>query len=229
MTMPFVVNDEIRINYKIINECNGEYLLLHTGLNSTKEAWIELSYTEELKKHFKLILIDPRGQGESDKPRDLKKYSFKLMADDVIAVLNHLDIDKLHFFGYSLGGLVGWQVVKYYPERLLSFVAGGSRVKYPPNNPNVFLRLAFMKEGPIENAPLDPYDVEELLPKLKLPILTFVGEKDKSCYPAVVEYSKLIPNCTTFVLPGLNHPEAMMKKELVLPKILDFLKSNTSS
>ena len=152
------------------------------------------------------------------------------MADDVVVLINHLKIDKIHFFGYSLGGLVGWQMIEHYPERLLSFVAGGSRVKFPPDRPNAFLRLTFLQDGPIENedTPTQPYNIESILPNIKQPILTFVGEKDKSCYTAVVEYSKLIPNCTTFVLPGLNHPEAIMKKELVLPKILDFLKSNAS-
>ncbi len=127
MIMPFVVNDGIRINYEIINECNGEYLLLHTGLNSTKEAWIELSYTEELKKHFKLILIDPRGHGESDKPRDLKKYSFKLMAGDVVVLLDHLKINKVHFFGYSLGAFAA-----QFGTGLAGFCGGiGMTTKFP--------------------------------------------------------------------------------------------------
>ncbi len=229
--MPFIVNNGLKISYTVIDECNGEYLFLHTGLNSTKEAWIELSYTEELKKHFKIILIDPRGHGESDKPRDLKKYSFKLMADDVIALLDHLKIDKVHFFGYSLGGLVGWQMIQYYPERLVSFVAGGSRVKFPPDRPNAFLRLSFLQEGSIENpdTPTQPYDIEHLLPKIKISVLTFVGDKDTSCYPFVVEYSKLIPNCKTFVLPGLNHPQAMIEKEQVLPRVIAFLKEHSST
>lgn len=228
--MSFINNNGIKISYSFIDECDGDYLLLHTGLNSTKEAWIELSYTEGLKKHFKIILIDPRGHGESDKPRDLKKYSFKLMADDVVALLDNLEIKRIHFFGYSLGGLVGWQMIEYYPERLLSFVAGGSRVKFPPDRPNAFLRLSFLQEGPIENAdtPTQPYDIEHLLPNIKLPVLTFVGDKDTSCYPFVVEYSKLIPNCTTFVLPGLNHPQTMMVKEQVLPRVLAFLKKHST-
>jgi len=83
--MPFVENNGINISYKLIEECNGEYLFLHTGLNSNKEGWIELGYTEELQHYFKLILHDPRGHGESDKPRDLKKYSLKLNQID----LNH--------------------------------------------------------------------------------------------------------------------------------------------
>lgn len=229
--MIFVNNDGIKISYEILDECEGDYLLLHTGLNSTKEAWIELSYTEELKKHFKIILIDPRGHGESDKPRDLEKYSFKLMADDVNALLDHLNINKVHFFGYSLGGLVGWQVIEHYPERLVFFIAGGSRVKFPPDRTNAFLRLSFLQEGPIENAdtPTQPYDIEHLLPEIKLPVLTFVGDKDTSCYPFVVDYSKLIPNCTTFVLPDLNHPQTMMAKEQVLPRVLAFLQEHSTN
>ena len=96
--MPFVENDGIKISYKIIDESDGDFLLLHTGLRSYKEAWEELNYIDELKKHFKLILIDPRGHGESDKPLDLKKYTFEQMAKDVIALIDYLKIDKIHFF-----------------------------------------------------------------------------------------------------------------------------------
>jgi pimeloyl-ACP methyl ester carboxylesterase len=223
-------NNGVKISYTLIDECDGDYLLLHTGRNSTKEAWVELSYTEELKKHWKIILIDPRGHGKSDKPRDLARYSFKLMVEDVIALLDQLEIEKIHFFGYSLGGLVGWKLVEYYPERVQSLIAGGSRIKRPIDRPNIFSVLTHLQEGSIENpdTPNEPYDLEEFLPTIELPVLTFVGDKDTSCFPFVVEYSKLIPNCKTFVLPGLNHPQAIMEKDKVIPHIVAFLKEHSS-
>ncbi len=226
--MPYITNDGIKICYEIIDECDGEYLLLHTGLNSTKEAWIESSYTDELKMNFKLVLIDPRGHGQSDKPRDLRKYSFKKMVEDVIALLDSLKIDKIHFFGYSLGGLVGWLVAKYHPERIKTFIAGGSRV-ITNFTSNPFLRLEFLKEGPVENKDLDleQLNVEDILPKLEFPVLTFVGDKDNSCYPHVEEFSKLIPDCTSFTLEGLDHPQAIIQKDKVIPHVIAFLEKNT--
>jgi len=70
---------------------------------------------------------------------------------------------------------------------------------------------------------LESYNIESHLPNLKLPILTFVGDKDISYYPAVVEYSRLIPNCTTFVLPCLDHPETLSVTNQVFPHVLKFL------
>ena len=197
---------------------------MHTGLNSTKEDWLELSYVEELKKHFKVLLIDPRGHGESDKPLDLKKFTFEQMAKDVIALLDHLKLEKIHYFGYSLGGIVGWILLKYNPERFISMINGGSSVISRLFETNPFLRLQSLKEGPIENADfmIVPFNLEEILPNIKIPIMTFVGDKDPSCYPFVEEYSKLIPNCTTFTIKGLNHPETIMAKEKVLQELWIF-------
>jgi len=223
--MPYFTNNGIKISYEVINECDGDYLLLHPGLNSTKEAWIELSYTDAFKKNFKIILIDPRGHGESDKPRDLTRYSYKIMADDVVALLDHLNIQKVHYFGYSLGALVGWRVAQFNQNRLISLIAGGSRIRYPKDFVNVFLRLQFLKEGEIINkeTPFNPTNIEEFLPSLKIPVLVFSGEEDQSTISSVKEFANLIPNCTSFTIPGLNHPQAIIQKEKVLPHIMNFL------
>jgi len=224
--MPFIENEGVKINYEVIDEVEGDYLLLHTGLNSYKEAWTEIGYTEELKKTYKLLLIDPRGHGKSDKPIDLAKYNFNLMKDDVIILLDHLRIEKVHFFGYSLGGIIGWHLARDFPDRLHSFIAGGSRVNIEFQD-NPFMRLEHMKEVEVINKELmlEPINLEYMLSELELPILTFVGDKDTSCYLCVEEYSPLIPNCTTFTLKGLNHPQTIMAYKRVLPHVLKFLKS----
>jgi pimeloyl-ACP methyl ester carboxylesterase len=224
----FTTYDGLRISYEIIDECDGDYLLLHTGLNSYKEAWKELSYTDAFKNDFKIILIDPRGHGMSDKPKDLAKYSYKKMADDVAALLDHLGIQKIYYFGYSLGALIGWRFAQFHQDRLICLVAGGSRIRYPKDYTNVFLRLQFLQEGEIINRdiPFKPTDIESFLPSLKIPVLVFSGEEDQSTISSVPEYAKLVPNCTSFTIPGLNHPQTVIQKEKILPQIKEFLKKN---
>ena len=79
--------------------------------------WRDLGYVDALKHDYKLILIDARGAGASDKPHDAAAYDPALRASDVVAVLDDLGIRHAHYFGYSLGGWVGFLLAKYAPDR----------------------------------------------------------------------------------------------------------------
>ncbi len=63
---------------------------------------------------------------KSDKPDDPAAYDAETQARDIVAVLDELGIDKTHYFGYSLGGRLGWGLAKYAPERLHSLIIGGN-------------------------------------------------------------------------------------------------------
>ena len=82
-------------------------------------------YVDALKDDYRLILVDMRGHGQSDKPTDPQLMTPKSQVADIVAVLDELGIDKAHFFGYSLGTLNGWALAKYAPERFHSFIIGG--------------------------------------------------------------------------------------------------------
>ena len=103
-------------------------VLLH-GLSETYEIWHISGYVESLKKEYRLILIDARGHGDSDKPHDSEAYTMKLMVSDVVAVLDDLKISKAHFLGYSMGGMIAQELVLTYPERVAKLVlcSTGSR------------------------------------------------------------------------------------------------------
>jgi pimeloyl-ACP methyl ester carboxylesterase len=148
-----------------------------------------------------------------------------MMADDVAALLDHLGIQRIYYFGYSLGALIGWRFAQFHQERLICLIAGGSRIRYPENYTNVFLRLQFLQEGEIKNRdiPFKPTDVESFLPSLKIPVLVFSGEEDQSTIESVPEFAKVLPNCTSFTVPGLNHPQTIIQKDKVLPQIKEFL------
>lgn len=70
-------------------------------------------------------IIDLRGHGLSDKPHDPKLYSMKHLTSDIIAVMNDSGIEKAHFWGYSMGGHIGFGLTRYYPERFYSYIVGG--------------------------------------------------------------------------------------------------------
>ncbi len=105
--MPYIkTSDNININYQIAG--SGEPLVLLHGLGSCVEDWsLQSAY---FRANFKVIMIDLRGHGQSDKPRPHQKdYSVERMAKDVKEVLEHLQIDRAHFVGLSMGGCVAFQ------------------------------------------------------------------------------------------------------------------------
>ncbi len=68
------------------------------------EGWFRVGYVEALKSNYRLILIDARGHGGSDKPHTGDAYSLPLHVGDIVAVLDDLGVATAHFMGWSLGG-----------------------------------------------------------------------------------------------------------------------------
>ena len=64
----------------------------------------------------------------------------------------------------------------------------------------------------------------EIIPRMTMPCLVFAGEADP-VYSANKEFVARMPNATFFSLPGLNHPEAFFRSDLVLPHVAQFLRS----
>jgi pimeloyl-ACP methyl ester carboxylesterase len=73
---------------------------------------------------FRLIALDCRGHGQSDKPHDPALYGPE-MAADVVRLLDHLQIEKAHLIGYSSGSYIAGKVASTHPDRVLSIVYGG--------------------------------------------------------------------------------------------------------
>jgi pimeloyl-ACP methyl ester carboxylesterase len=110
--MPKAVINGISISYKI--EGNGEPLIMIMGIASTKKAW--LFQTLAFKKYYKVITLDNRGCGESDKPSS--PYSIKTMADDIAGLMVYLGIEKAHVLGASMGGMIAQELAINYPEKV---------------------------------------------------------------------------------------------------------------
>jgi len=142
--MPYANNQGVKIRYEI--EGSGSPLVLVHGLLGYLEQWFELGYVDSLKKEFTLILVDLRGHGCSDKPRNPEAYKTKLLATDVISVMDNLNISKAHFLGYSLGGRMAFILAKYAPERFHSFIIGGASPD-PRPRARVHWLLQLFKKG----------------------------------------------------------------------------------
>lgn len=72
-----------------------------------------------------VFALDCRGHGKSDKPYDQKAYSYSVMAQDVICLMDHLNIAKVDLFGYSMGACMAVYLLGHNRERLSSVIMGG--------------------------------------------------------------------------------------------------------
>jgi len=96
--------------------------------------WRGLGYTKELTQHFRVIAVDLRGHGRSGKPARAAAYQRTLLANDVLAVLDVLEVPTAHVVGYSLGGCVGFTLLTEAPTRVTSFVSLAGPFATPPGS-----------------------------------------------------------------------------------------------
>lgn len=123
--MPFATNDGVKIHYEVVGQ--GPDLVLQHGLTvSGKENWVASGWVSELENDFRLIIVDARGHGQSDKPSEQEAYALHLMSQDIVSVLDDLGVEKTSFFGYSMGADIGYSLVKHHVERLKAIILGGA-------------------------------------------------------------------------------------------------------
>jgi pimeloyl-ACP methyl ester carboxylesterase len=121
--MPYATNDGLRIHYEVTG--SGDPLALYHGLTGSGERWRDTGYIASLADDYRLILIDARGHGKSDKPHEEEAYGRRRQAADVVAVLNDLEIGMTPFWGHSMGGDVALTLGCHHPDRVSALVVTG--------------------------------------------------------------------------------------------------------
>ncbi|MDQ6846962.1 MAG: alpha/beta hydrolase [Candidatus Dormibacteraeota bacterium] len=74
------------------------------------------------ERGHRVILLDPLGQGESARPRDMWRYSMTQFARDVVALLDHLKLEQAVVGGTSLGANITLEVASIAPKRLRAMI-----------------------------------------------------------------------------------------------------------
>lgn len=245
--MAYVTSAGVSIHYQV--EGDGRPLVLQHGFTDSLDSWYESGYVAGLCDNYKLILVDARGHGASDKPHEPAAYAVELNVRDVVAVLDDLNVPKAHFFGYSMGGWIAFGMAKYAADRVSSLVIGG-RSPYPTVGSPTDPWLNALKQGPqtiasLWDSSLPPglqsrllkNDAEallayrtrtaepgfaEILPTMTMPCLVFAGDADAG-YREVKACIAQMPNVTFFSLPGLTHAQTIFRSDLVLPPMKRFL------
>jgi pimeloyl-ACP methyl ester carboxylesterase len=112
--------------YKTYEEHPGaDWVVFIHGAGGSSSIWYK--QLKAFKKHFNLLLIDLRGHGQSKSAVKInEKYTYKLIGNDIIKVLDHLAIKKAHFVGISLGSIIINSIFIHAPERVISMTQGGA-------------------------------------------------------------------------------------------------------
>ncbi|WP_337266810.1 alpha/beta fold hydrolase [Oryzifoliimicrobium ureilyticus] len=120
-------HDELELAFFDAGNPSGPPVLLIHGFASTANVnWVYPGWLKVLgDAGYRVIGIDNRGHGGSDKPRDFEAYRPWKMAADAIALLDHLGISEANLMGYSMGARISVFAVLSRPDRVRSLVLGG--------------------------------------------------------------------------------------------------------
>ncbi len=100
--------------YETTGPVDAPVLLLGSSLGTTRTMWEP--QTAALAQDFRIVAFDHRGHGGSPVPAG--PYAIEDLGRDVVALLDHLGVERAHYAGLSLGGMVGMWLAAFAPERI---------------------------------------------------------------------------------------------------------------
>lgn len=123
--MPHFTTSGLSLAYEV-HGTGAPVLCVHGFASSGKVNWIDTGWVETLTEAgYQAITLDNRGHGNSDKPHDPELYYPAQMAEDAIALLDHLEIGRAAVLGYSMGARIAAFMGFSHPERVAAAIFGG--------------------------------------------------------------------------------------------------------
>ena len=197
------------------------------------------------RSHF-VIAPESRAHGRSTDVKNMA-LSYSLMADDMVALLDTLNIEKVSIFGWSGGGNVGMDMAIRHPDRVKRLVTYGSNFstdgvdenllqELTPDNPNLdFFRSFYKRVSPDPDQwPIFVGKMKTMwqthptlraddLAEIAAPTLIMAGEFDLVPHSHTEEMAKSIPNAKLVIIEGEDHFAPLMAPKKVNPHVTDFL------
>ena len=226
-------SDGVRLHFEVHGPEDGPPIVLVHGFASDYQLnWVGTRWQETLTKAgHRVIGLDCRGHGNSDKPHDPAAYALEVMAADVQRLLDHVEIATANYLGYSMGGKIGVQSMLDFPKRLGRVVLGGVGWGGAFRAANEIAKA--FRGGPVDGPVATSFydfakarpsnDLEALaacilgpqpepdpstLAKIANPLLVVVGDQDD----VVTDVDKLIehiPTAKLVTIAGRNHMSAV--------------------
>lgn len=251
--MPTFKSGDVEIAY--IDQGEGQpVLLIHGFASNLRTNWVMPGWVAFLQdKGYRVIALDNRGHGASQKLYEVERYRAPEMAEDARRLLDHLGIGAAHVIGYSMGARISAFLGLAHPERVRSIVFGGlgynmvrgmagtgpiaAALEAPSidevTNPTARTFRAFAEQTGSDlkalaaciRASRDPISREDVA-RIAVPVLVAVGETDVVGGSAE-DLARLIPGARALVIPGRDHMKAVGDK-VFKDGVAEFLNQNQS-
>jgi 3-oxoadipate enol-lactonase len=114
--MPQIDANGIAMRYQLEGPADAPVVLFSNSLGTRLEMWD--AQMPALTQRFRALRYDSRGHGESAAPE--APYTIELLAADALGLLDALDVERAHFCGLSMGGMVGQALGARHGDRLIS-------------------------------------------------------------------------------------------------------------
>ncbi|MEZ4480398.1 MAG: alpha/beta hydrolase [Dehalococcoidia bacterium] len=224
----------VRIRYRLAGQ-GRPLVLVHGYTASVRTQWELPGWVSFLAPRHRLLLVDVRGHGESEKPRQPGAYSLSLMASDVVAAMDAAGLGRADIMGYSMGAMIAMELLLAQGRRFDRAVLGGMGATWPKSRDEHCREwededAPRMRHHPLEWAKSWAYFARhydframralaqntfeggpvnpERLPEIEHPVLSVVGTRDRFCRGTVLLGERL-PNCKLVKLSGRGHVTAV--------------------
>lgn len=127
--------------YSDISAPQRETLVLLHGLSANHTTWLNLLPFFK-NSGLNVLAPDLRGHGKSDKSKDLRNYTMDAYTEDLAAILELENLNKVVLVGYSFGGLIALDFALKHPERVKKIILVSSGM----GNPSKYMGLEFLKK-----------------------------------------------------------------------------------
>jgi pimeloyl-ACP methyl ester carboxylesterase len=230
--MPFTDSSGVRIHYELRGTSTGAPLVLVHGYTASgRTQWELTGVTKDLAARHRMLLVDVRGHGESEKPHDAARYSLALLASDVLAAMDDSGFERADLGGYSMGAMIAMELLLEHGGRFDRAILGGMGAVFPRS------RKENCRDeedgdarrywpGPVETLKSwayfarhydyramralagrtfsnGPVDVARLH-EITHPVLAVCGTRDRFC-PGTRILAERIPDCRRVLVPGVGH------------------------
>ncbi len=227
-------------------------LLIHGFASNAATNWVATGWVSQLKAAGRrVIALDNRGHGHSEKPYDVSAYGAPQMAEDASRLLDHLGVTRSHVIGYSMGARIAAFLTLAHPGKVASVVFGGLGINMvrgmagtgpiahaleapsidDVKNPTARTFRAFAEQTGSDLKALaacirsarQPITAEALA-RLDVPVLVAAGTNDVIGGSAE-ELARLIPGARAFDIAGREHLKAVGDRSFKAA-VIDFLRAS---
>lgn len=225
--------------FKIYYEIYGEgepILFIHGNGCSINSFANQIPY---FTKNYQVIIADSRAQGKSVDNKD--SLSYEMMADDLDALLDYLQLNNVNVVGWSDGGINGLLLAIRHPGKVKKLAVTGANL-WPDTSavmPFIFKRsqaavdsLSKLKSMPLIKTQLklahllacEPHIKLEQLHQINCPTLVIGGDHDVIRSKHTLEIAEAIPNSYLWIIPNSGHATPVFKKDQFNTIIGDFFR-----